>query len=230
MLGVVTTAQYPIVPEPTDPIAVALRSVSRPGEREDPRAIVRALGLCAAGAAAFGVALGSFGGAPLQMLSSAFKVPLLLFATTVLCFPAFHVLQIIRAARPLSLAQALALHVHAWAATALVWGALSLPLLFLATTVQHYRLAQLLALVVGALGGIIGLRRFSQRFAAATTLLEVPARGRVLPAYFVLHAVVGAQLSWGLRPFLGAPGQPFELVRGLRSNFFEFVLGPLWNI
>ena len=218
-----TTAVVSDVTEPTDAIAFTLRSVAPPTAA--PSAMRRALVLGLGGAAAFGVALGSFGGSPLQMIASAFKVPLLLLGTTVLCFPAFHVLQLTRATRPLSLASALALHVHAWAATALWWGALALPLLFLASTVQHYRLAQLLALVVGTVGGAFGLRRFSQRYAAATD-----GSATVLRAYFLLHAVVGAQLSWGLRPFLGAPDQPFELVRGLRSNFFEFVLGPLWKI
>jgi hypothetical protein len=177
------------------------------------------------GAALFGVALGSFGGSIAQMLSSGLKAPMMLLGTTALCLPAFHVMQLTRSPRPLSLPQSLSIQAHALAAIGLWWGALALPLLFLASTVQHYRLAQGLALLVGAVGGAVGLWRFHRRFVAASG--AVP-RG-MLAGWFVLYGVVGAQLSWFLRPFLGAPDQPFELLRGLRSNFFAFAAGPLWD-
>jgi hypothetical protein len=177
------------------------------------------------GAALFGIALGSFGGSGMQMLSAGLKAPMLLLGTTALCLPAFHVMQLTRSPRPLPLARALSVQAHALAATGLWWGALSLPLLFLASTVQHYRLAQGLALAVGAVGGLVGLMRFRERLVAVSG----PGSRRMLTGWFVLYAVVGAQLSWFLRPFLGAPGQPFELVRGLRSNFFAFAVGPLWQ-
>lgn len=177
------------------------------------------------GAALFGVALGSFGGSPAQMLASGLKAPMLLLGTTALCLPAFHVMQLTRSPRPLTLPQSLSVQAHALAATGLWWGALALPLLFLATTVQHYRLAQGLALVVGAVGGLVGLWRFRERLAVAAG----PTTRGMLSGWFVLYGVVGAQLSWFLRPFLGAPGEPFELLRGLRSNFFEFAGGPLWQ-
>jgi hypothetical protein len=176
------------------------------------------------GATLFGVALGSFGGSGAQMVASGLKAPMLLLGTTALCLPAFHVMQLTRSPRPLSLGQSLSIQAHALAAIGLWWGALALPLLFLASTVQHYRLAQGLALLVGAVGGAVGLWRFHQQFTAAS---GAATRG-MLAGWFVLYGVVGAQLSWFLRPFLGAPDQPFELLRGLRSNFFEFAVGPLW--
>ena len=36
-------------------------------------------------------------------------------------------------------------------------------------------------------------------------------------------AVVGAQLGWVLRPFIGDPTQPFSLLRPKGSNFFQAV-------
>lgn len=189
-----------------------------------PMHVAQALMCSLGGAGLFGIALGSFGGSLAQMLASGLKAPMLLLGTTALCLPAFHVMQLTRSSRPLSLGQSLSIQAHALAAIGLWWGALALPLLFLASTVQHYRLAQGLALVVGAVGGAVGLWRFHRRF---TTTSGAAPRG-MLAGWFVLYGVVGAQLSWFLRPFLGAPGQPFELVRGLRSNFFEFAAGPLW--
>jgi hypothetical protein len=209
--------------------SVLLRSLRDDGplasDGATPLHTAQALMCSLGGAALFGVALGSFGGEPAQMLAAGLKAPMLLLGTTALCLPAFHVMQLTRAPRPLSLSQVLSIKAHALAATGLWWGALSLPLLFLASTVQHYRLAQGLALMVGAVGGLAGLLRFRERLVAVLG----PAARRMLTGWFLLYGVVGAQLSWFLRPFLGAPGQPFELLRGLRSNFFEFATGPLWH-
>ncbi|MCA9709509.1 MAG: hypothetical protein KDK70_26970 [Myxococcales bacterium] len=205
-------------------VMAALRDdAPRPTAGQTPLAVASALMVSLLGSALFGVALGGFGGSAAQMLASALKAPMLLLGTTALCFPAFYVMQLTRAPRPLALGEALHTKAHALAATALWWGALALPLSFLASTVQHYRLAQGLALLVGAAGGIVGLRRFWVQLVARVG----PAPRGTMLAYFVLYGAVGAQLSWFLRPFLGAPDQPFELLRGLRGNFFGFVLGPL---
>lgn len=206
-----------------DVVTTALRGDAPDAAPGDARMVAaRALMVCLGGSALFGIALGSFGGSAAQMLASGLKAPMLLMGTTALCFPAFHVMQLTRASRPLTLTQALSVEAHALAATALWWGALSLPLLFLASTVQHYRLAQLLALLVGAAGGLAGMRRFGSGLSA-----HGPIPRGTMAAYFVLYGVVGAQLSWFLRPFLGAPDESFELLRGLDSNFFAFVFGPL---
>jgi len=41
--------------------------------------------------------------------------------------------------------------------------------------------------------------------------------------WVVVFALVGAQMSWVLRPFIGAPNVPFTLLRQRDSNFFEAV-------
>ncbi len=41
----------------------------------------------------------------------------------------------------------------------------------------------------------------------------------------LLYAFVGTQLGWTLRPFFGAPNQPFELFRkGRTGNFYENII------
>ena len=60
------------------------------------------------------------------------------------------------------------------------------------------------------------LRRFApDRAAAVTTLL----------AWLAGNLLLGTQLSWVLRPFIGSPGLPVEFLRAepLRGNFFEAV-------
>lgn len=43
----------------------------------------------------------------------------------------------------------------------------------------------------------------------------------VFRVWMIVFAVVGAQMGWVLRPFLGNPAQPFSWFRPRESNFFE---------
>jgi len=46
----------------------------------------------------------------------------------------------------------------------------------------------------------------------------------------VVFGLVGAQLGWVLRPFIGAPGSDFEWFRDRQSNFFEAFLRSLGSL
>lgn len=67
--------------------------------------------------------------------------------------------------------------------------------------------------------------------------LEMPA-GQVLAkhtrfvfrCWVVLFALVGAQMGWVLRPFVGSPGIPFTWFRERESNFFTAVIRALFNL
>jgi hypothetical protein len=47
----------------------------------------------------------------------------------------------------------------------------------------------------------------------------------VFPIWLIVFSLVGAQMSWVLRPFIGHPGVPFHWLRPRESNFFEAVAG-----
>lgn len=54
---------------------------------------------------------------------------------------------------------------------------------------------------------------------------------RVFTMWIVIYAIVGAQMGWVLRPFVGAPDLPFELFRSEReSNFFAAVVEALGKL
>lgn len=186
----------------------------------------RQLTLAAAGAALFGVALGSYGLNPWQVLFSAIKTPLLLLGATALCFPTFFVLQLLRAPSPTSLAGAATLQGAALAATGAVWGAFSLPLAFLVITTADYHLTQFLSLAIGAAGGLAGAHRLRRLY--RTTCEEEgetahrPRLSFLLP-YVLLYGAVGAQLAWLLRPFIGSPELGFQLFRPLEGNMLSHV-------
>lgn len=52
----------------------------------------------------------------------------------------------------------------------------------------------------------------------------------VFACWIVVFGLVGAQMGWVLRPFIGDPGQDFEWFRARGSNFFEAVLRALHDL
>lgn len=64
--------------------------------------------------------------------------------------------------------------------------------------------------------------------------LEDQVLGRHVKVLFrcwvILFGLVGAQMSWVLRPFVGDPGRPFAWFRGRESNFFEAVWAALTSL
>lgn len=65
-----------------------------------------------------------------------------------------------------------------------------------------------------------------------------PLRGRAITrsvwsifrCWVLLFGVVGAQMAWVLRPFVGSPDQPFTWFRPRQSNFFEAVWQAFLNL
>ena len=52
----------------------------------------------------------------------------------------------------------------------------------------------------------------------------------VFRIWILLFGVVGAQMGWVLRPFIGNPHIPFSFFRPRGSNFFEAVARALFSL
>lgn len=52
----------------------------------------------------------------------------------------------------------------------------------------------------------------------------------VFRCWVALFAVVGAQMGWVLRPFVGDPARPFALLRPRESNVFEAIWRAAWSL
>ncbi|WP_145188277.1 hypothetical protein [Planctomycetes bacterium Pla163] len=75
------------------------------------------------------------------------------------------------------------------------------------------------------------IRRGLPRSPAPQVDPRARAGQRVFTLWIVIYAVVGAQMGWILRPFIGAPDLPFELFRSERdSNFFAAVMKALGTL
>lgn len=52
----------------------------------------------------------------------------------------------------------------------------------------------------------------------------------VFRCWAIVFGLVGAQMAWILRPFIGDPNQPFTWLRPRESNFFEDMLATFWKL
>lgn len=57
-----------------------------------------------------------------------------------------------------------------------------------------------------------------------------PHVSTVFRVWVIVFGLVGAQMGWVLRPFIGDPAQPFTLFRARGSNFFEAVWRHIINL
>ena len=141
----------------------------------------------------------------LMVLYSALKVPLLLFATSVLCLPGFFVLNTVLGLRD-DLRAALRAILAGQAALSVVLASLAPITRFWYVSVESYRGALLFnagVFTVAALAGQMVMRRFYR------PLIRKNRHHRImLIAWLVLYAFVGMQMGWMFRPFIGDPHMP----------------------
>jgi hypothetical protein len=196
---------------------------------------------------------GSGSGAPMQILGSALKVPALFFLTLVVTFPSLYVFNALVGSR-LGLISVLKLLIAAIGIMLTVLASLGPIIAFFALTTTSYAFMKLLNVAVFTVAGVLGagfLLRTLQRLtlaiedadspdatasSPARTAAPVPqpAHGASVRSVFriwvVVFALVGAQMAWILRPFIGDPEQPFQWFRPVTSNFFEAVWLAFYNL
>jgi hypothetical protein len=165
----------------------------------------------------------------LQFLNATLKMPLLFLLTLLVTFPSLYVFAALlrsplgRAATARLLLVVITVHLAVLASLGPVFA-------FFAVSTQSYHFLILLNVAFAATGGAISLvvlRRATNAMFRTVEPHQSRAGQRLLLTWCVVYGAVGAQMGWLLRPFLGAPGQPFVWLRGRDSSFFEAVLGSL---
>jgi hypothetical protein len=181
----------------------------------------------------------------MQVVASALKVPALFFLTLVVTFPSLYVFSALLGVR-LGPLDTLRLVVAPTAVNIAVLASFALITLFFDFCTSSYPFMKLLNIAFFATGGLIGLSFMMTMLErlrpvaddppgeAPETAAPAPAErgltpwpvpsqhtmaGRVFRVWIVLYALVGAQMAWVLRPFVGAPNQPFTWFRERADNF-----------
>jgi len=203
---------------------------------ELPLPLSRFLKLALALGAIYGLCLGTFalfGGhdaAGLQMLSATVKVPLLFALTLVVTFPSLYVFSALQRL-PLDIGNTLRLMLLTIVVHLAVIASLGPVFSFFAASTDSYAFMKLLNVAFFATGGVLGFMvlRQSTRAMFESSWANQPdvapadrARaGQVLRVWCVVYAVVGAQMGWLLRPFLGSPDLAFAWFRERDGNIFS---------
>lgn len=171
-----------------------------------------------------------------QLASSTVKLPLLFLFTVAVTFPSLYVFNTLLGSR-LTFRRTLRV-VLEWNCVILAVAASVGPILgFFTISTSSYVFIVLLNVLLLGVAGAVGCASLVQRIRAATVAEAVAAgeasgdRGgpvldiglRVLVVWIAVFGVVGLQMAWVMRPFIGAPGEPFALFRGTESHVFSAI-------
>jgi hypothetical protein len=193
---------------------------------------------------AYGVCMGSYGlfrQAPqweLRLLATMLKVPLLFLLTLVVTFPSLYVFSALAGSR-LGAAGILRLLVIAITVNLAVLAGFGPVAMFFTSCTKSYLFVKLLNIAMFGASGMVSLvflrRSLNAVFEAAEPGSEGASHGdrrakKIFVVWLFVYGVVGAQMGWVLRPFIGTPSQPFELFRDRASSFFENVLFSLRDL
>jgi hypothetical protein len=197
------------------------------------------------------------GGWP-QLLSTVFKVPLLFLLTLAVTLPSLYVFSALAGSR-LHLRDTTRLLVIAIAVDLAVLAGLGPVTAFFVFCTESYQFIKLLNVIMFAVAGVISLvflrRALDNVFtevaadgtagddpssdsapvaAVADQPPAVARRGQraqtIFRVWIVVYGVVGAQMGWVLRPFLGSPDLPFQLFRERQSSFFHDLLRTIGDL
>jgi hypothetical protein len=195
-----------------------------------PKRLGGSLAVLVLGSALYGAVLGSWRGATLALYSAA-KLPLVLIVTTLLSL-VFGFLVAVALGERLSLRAVVHLHVSAFAVAALLLASLApVAALFTWTLAAPSPAARethnLLYLLHTALIGACGLAGVASLRGELRARCSSPAAASRLAAAWVLTlALVGGEVAWALRPFVGSVYEPVSFVRpnAFDGNVYEFIV------
>ncbi len=180
--------------------------------------------------AIYGAVIGAFTG-PLQALSSAIKLPALYLITLVICLPTLYFFNIIFGSK-LTLGKHFVVLLGAAAIISILLFSFAPVTLFFLGTIDNYQFFKLLNVIIFGITGFLGINFLYNSLQALSDQdgAGQATRTQILQSWLILYAFVGSQLGWTLRPFFGAPGQPFELFRDMQGNFYLNVIQSILEV
>jgi len=185
-----------------------------------------------------------------QMLSTTLKLPALLLLTLGVTLPSLCVFGALVNSR-LRFGDTTRLLLGTTAVSAIVAASLGPILGFFTISTTSYPFMVLLNVALLGIAGFVGcsallrgLRAWSSRDTVASEPVpEAPAMrqgevvyqrsdpaGALMGVWIILYGVVGAQMGWVLRPFIGSPDLPFALFRPTEGNVFGAIWRTLWSV
>jgi hypothetical protein len=171
----------------------------------------------------YGFGMGLFKGGLPGLVSGA-KLPILYLGSVLICFPPLYVLNCLIGPRlPLRVCFRLLLFALSANAVALASYAPMSFFFTLTTSVDGYAFLVLMHVFVLAVAGFASLVANIFVYRAVASELERVPRTGVLAVWGVLYGLVGTQMAWSLRPWVGSPDVPYAFFRPLEGSFAQSV-------
>ncbi|MBE7379928.1 MAG: actin-binding WH2 domain-containing protein [Leptolyngbya sp. SIO1E4] len=163
-----------------------------------------------------------------QMLVSIVKLPALYQLTLLICLPTLYFFDILFGSKA-DFKQYTVLSLTTVSVISVLLFSFAPITLFFLISIRDYHFFLLLNVAIFSLTGFVGVKLF---YNGMKTVMEFgektpQIRTQLLLFWLVLYGLVGSQLGWTLRPFFGAPGQPFQLFRNIEGNFYAQVIRSL---
>jgi hypothetical protein len=197
------------------------------------------------------------GPSALQLVASMVKVPLLFYLTLLVTLPSLYVFNALVGSR-LTLGTIIRLLTASLGVMVTVLASLGPIVAFFSVSTTSYPFMILFNVVIFAVSGSLGLMFLLQTLQRLSTLdaqtapppddaasesvesvgainfMENQALGkhvkRIFQIWVIVFGLVGAQMGWVLRPFIGNPEVGFVWFRGRNSNFFQAVFQTFFNL
>lgn len=174
-----------------------------------------------------------------QVVAATLKLPALFLLTLGVTLPSLYVFTALTGCR-LTFSATLRFLVAAVVVNLAVAASFGPILGFFTFSTTSYHFMILLNVALLGIAGLVGLTfliRTLRRLAAPPpgpsdalpTVSEYDAEtgmrsaNRIFQIWIVIYSLVGAQMGWLLRPFIGSPDMPFEWFRPRSGNFFQAV-------
>lgn len=160
-----------------------------------------------------------------QMASSGVKVPMLYLLSLGVCYPVLYFINVLMGSK-LSFTQSLSLILLAITMNAILLAGCAPIIMFFVFTGADYTFIKLMHVVIFAFGGSWGMYALWQGLTGMCEKSDLYPRQaiKILRVWTLIFAFVGIQMAWSLRPFVGSPDKPFEVLRSDQdSNFYHSV-------
>jgi hypothetical protein len=185
--------------------------------------------ICAA--LVYGIIMGSYNGIA-QALSSGLKLILLIFLTLLICFPSFYIVQLLLGSK-IRLRQLVIILLGSLLMLSTILVAFAPIVLFFQLSRSPYPFLQLLHFGVFVFAGIWSMRTVVETLKIACEKKNIyPKIGlTIFRLWIFILAFVGIQLSWNLRPFIGAKEMPFEIFReSTQTNIYATLIAAIGRL
>jgi hypothetical protein len=161
---------------------------------------------------------------PLQIISSAIKLPALYLITLIVCLPTLYIFNAFFGSRS-TIPQHFAYLLSTITVISVLLCGFAPVSLFFLLTVNDKFFFLLLNIAIFTLTGILGVSFLYQAMKpgeAEEQAGNTKIRTNILKFWLFLYGFVGTQLGWTLRPFFGT-GKNFDLFRPREGSFFTAI-------